>query len=214
MTETKFTWLPKFTQTLLSVPEEHQATLFRALALYGNYGEEPEFDDWALKAVFEALREDIDNNKNFRKAGSTGGRGNKKPENPSCCQAEGLEDAETPLCDDATPLLEISGNAETPSEVGFEKAPSIPYQSIPNQSIPDQPKGKGRRFTPPTAEEVAAYCSEKGYTFSPEAFTAFYESNGWRVGKNPMKSWKAACSTWQQREEPRKGGAHDEYSDL
>ena len=54
------------------------------------------------------------------------------------------------------------------------------------------------KFKKPTLDEVKEYCHEKGYTFSPNAFIDYYESNGWRVGKNPMKNWKAACSTWQR----------------
>lgn len=28
---------------------------------------------------------------------------------------------------------------------------------------------------------------------------AYYESNGWRVGKNPMKDWRAAARNWNAR---------------
>lgn len=56
------------------------------------------------------------------------------------------------------------------------------------------------KFTKPTPEELYAYCKEKGYTFGIGAFLDYYESNGWRVGRNPMKSWKAACGTWQRKE--------------
>jgi hypothetical protein len=62
-------------------------------------------------------------------------------------------------------------------------------------------KKASTRFVPPSLEEVRAYCESKGYSFDPEAFHAFYESKGWKVGKNPMKSWKAACVTWQKRRE-------------
>lgn len=55
---------------------------------------------------------------------------------------------------------------------------------------------KQKRFVPPTVDDVKAYITEKGYAFSAERFVAYYESNGWRVGKNPMKDWKAACRTW------------------
>ena len=58
-----------------------------------------------------------------------------------------------------------------------------------------QPK-KSERFVKPTIEEIQAHILEKGYTFDAEAFYAFYESNGWKVGKNPMKNWKMACTTW------------------
>lgn len=55
----------------------------------------------------------------------------------------------------------------------------------------------------PTVEEVQAYITEKGYHFSAEDFVAFYESNGWKVGKNPMKSWQAACRTWESNYKKR-----------
>ena len=55
------------------------------------------------------------------------------------------------------------------------------------------------KFEKPTVEEVAAYCAERGNDVDPEAFVAFYDSNGWRVGKNPMRDWKGAVRTWEQR---------------
>ena len=55
---------------------------------------------------------------------------------------------------------------------------------------------KEKRFIKPTIQEIQAHILEKGYTFDAEAFYAFYESNGWKVGKNPMKNWKMACTTW------------------
>lgn len=48
------------------------------------------------------------------------------------------------------------------------------------------------RFYPPTVDEVRAYCIEKGYTVDADRFVDYYTSNGWKVGKNPMKDWKAA----------------------
>ena len=62
-------------------------------------------------------------------------------------------------------------------------------------------KGKTSRFTPPTLQEVKNYIKEKGYSIDAEAFIAFYDSNGWLVGKNKMKSWKSAVTTWAKREE-------------
>ena len=59
---------------------------------------------------------------------------------------------------------------------------------------------RARVFEPPTVDEVAAYCKEKGYTFDPESFVAFYASKDWYIGKNKMKSWHDACVTWQKRQ--------------
>jgi len=55
----------------------------------------------------------------------------------------------------------------------------------------------------PTVEEVQTYIDEKGYHFSAEAFVAYYESNGWKVGKNPMRSWKSACVTWEANQKKK-----------
>lgn len=61
------------------------------------------------------------------------------------------------------------------------------------------------RFTRPTLEEIRSYSSSRGGKVDPEQFFAYYESNGWRVGKNPMKDWKAALRNWEQREKARSG---------
>lgn len=78
-----------------------------------------------------------------------------------------------------------------------------------------QDKTKRERFAPPSVEEVREYIAEKGYRFDAESFVAFYESKGWKVGREPMKSWKAACTTWDKRRGEEKGGGDaSPYSDL
>ena len=63
----------------------------------------------------------------------------------------------------------------------------------------DKDKGeKRKRFTPPTVEEVRAYCEERNNGIDPERFVNFYSSKGWMVGKNKMKDWKAAVRTWEK----------------
>lgn len=70
---------------------------------------------------------------------------------------------------------------------------------------PDNSPAKRKRaapFTPPTQEEVTAYCQEKGYTFDPVQFWNHYEANGWVQGRGkPVRKWQACCVTWQQREQ-------------
>ena len=59
-------------------------------------------------------------------------------------------------------------------------------------------KPKRKRFIPPTVSEVSYYCRERQNSVDPEKFVDYYESNGWKVGKNPMKDWKAAVRTWER----------------
>jgi len=56
------------------------------------------------------------------------------------------------------------------------------------------------KFIKPNIEEIKTYCSTRKNTINPQSFLDFYESNGWKVGKNPMKDWKAAIRTWETRE--------------
>lgn len=63
-------------------------------------------------------------------------------------------------------------------------------------------RAAAQRFTPPTVSEVEAYAKEKGYTsqeFSPSYFVDFYQSKGWKVGRDPMKDWKASVRMWVSR---------------
>ncbi len=62
----------------------------------------------------------------------------------------------------------------------------------------EKAKRKGR-FIKPSVEEVAAYCRERGNAVDPDEFFDFYESKGWRVGKEQMRDWKAAVRTWEKR---------------
>lgn len=59
---------------------------------------------------------------------------------------------------------------------------------------------KERRFIPPTIEEVIAYCLERKNNVDPHKWHAWYSANGWMVGKNKMKDWKAAVRTWENKE--------------
>jgi len=61
----------------------------------------------------------------------------------------------------------------------------------------EQPKAK-KRFIPPTLDEVKQYCAERKNNVDAERFYNYYTSNGWHVGKNKMKDWKAAVRTWER----------------
>ena len=55
-----------------------------------------------------------------------------------------------------------------------------------------------KRFAKPTIEEVADYCNERQNDVDAEKFYDYYSSNGWKVGKNAMKDWKASVRTWEK----------------
>lgn len=87
--------------------------------------------------------------------------------------------------------------------------PTLP-QHTANADIENREREKskskniGDKHHHPTLEEVKEYCSERGNKVDPERWFDYYTSNGWRVGKNPMKDWKAAVRTWERGESKAK----------
>ncbi len=72
-------------------------------------------------------------------------------------------------------------------------------QSSPNNlDIDNLENKKVYGFVKPTLEEVTAYCLERGKGVDPQKWYNHYSANGWMVGKNPMKDWKAAVRTWER----------------
>ena len=114
------------------------------------------------------------------------------------------------------------------------------YQTVANDSKDNQSEAKGShkekkrnnkekegnekeainivpltRFVPPTEDEVALYCIERRNHVNAQKFVDYYSSNGWKVGRNPMKDWKAAVRTWEKSEITEKDYQREmEYSDL
>ena len=107
--------------------------------------------------------------------------------------------------------------AEQPTNNHNEEYKEI--KEIKNNIISIKEKNKKEKSQNPTLEEIQAYCREKNYAMDAEEFFNYYESNGWRVGKNPMKNWKAAVANWMKREREygagkKKGLTYDERHPL
>lgn len=49
----------------------------------------------------------------------------------------------------------------------------------------------------PSFEELSAYCAARGKGVDPQKWFDHYSANGWKVGRNSMKDWKAAVRTWE-----------------
>lgn len=68
---------------------------------------------------------------------------------------------------------------------------------------------KSKRFIRPTVEQVQEYCNSRNNGISGQEFVDYYDSKGWKVGKSPMKDWKAAVRTWENNRK----GMYNEQSD-
>lgn len=60
-----------------------------------------------------------------------------------------------------------------------------------------------KRFTPPSVDEVAAYCRERRNGVDAQRFVDFYTASGWMRGKTPVRDWKACVRTWERNDNAR-----------
>lgn len=82
-------------------------------------------------------------------------------------------------------------------------------EEVEANTLPVVAKPKAKRFVKPNRTEVSEEFFRKGSPHcndDADAFLNHYESNGWKVGKNPMKNWKAAIAQWVKRNEDKATG--------
>jgi len=105
-----------------------------------------------------------------------------------------LQDNSRSSAGEVPPEVEVEVEVEVEEEGDRTRSPAAP---LPSKKLTPS-NGK---FQIPTVEEVAEYCRKRGKGVNPLRFHAYYTSIGWKVGKNPMKNWKAAIvSTWEKGE--------------
>ena len=99
----------------------------------------------------------------------------------------------------STECIQVVNTPETQVRLGKDRLGKVRIEDERGASKP--------RFSPPSVEEVKAYCEERKNGIDAEAFVAFYESKGWKVGNTPMKSWKSAIITWEKKRGVQTGKA-------
>ena len=79
-----------------------------------------------------------------------------------------------------------------------EEILDIRYKDSEKEKESKADKPPRTRFVPPSLSDVQAYCQERQNGVDAQRFIDYYTSNGWKVGKNSMKDWKAAVRTWER----------------
>ena len=93
-----------------------------------------------------------------------------------------------------TNLRQISEKSPPEIEIEIEKEIKIEKEIDSSASTTT----KRKRFEKPTLSEIKEYCIERNNNVDAQHFYDYYESNGWKVGKNSMKNWQAAVRTWEK----------------
>lgn len=196
--------------------------LFLAVCDYAENGTIPDYPSKAWGVCFELMRGAID--KSAQKYAETCARNREKAnkrwnnQRQDTTECNGMHE-DTNECtgiqthaDDANltkPNLTKPNYSSEDNSLNAAVCNGIPQDTGVYDGIPPNTKGKrsAKRFTPPTVDDVRAYCEERGNHVDAQRFVDFYTANGWKVGKNSMKDWKAAVRTWERSDSQQKGGA-------
>lgn len=100
-----------------------------------------------------------------------------------------------------TPMLQ-SGYGDIEKEKELEKDKEIDNKCAST-------KQKRKRFVKPTISDIEQYCSEKNISINAQQFIDYYESNGWKVGRNSMKDWQATVRRWASNNYGKKKSSKD-----
>lgn len=114
-----------------------------------------------------------------------------------------------------TNLRQISEKSPPEIEIELEKDIEIEKEI---DSSAKSTTTKRKRFEKPTLSQITQYCLERNNCVNAEQFYDYYESNGWKVGKNAMKDWKACVRTWERNgyDKPikKKNNKQDALNDM
>ena len=104
--------------------------------------------------------------------------------------------------------LEKKSNAQTPTTTDLTSntpnalpngCRTVAEQRVNTKILNKSISGKKQAFIPPTISKIQSFIQEKNLSVDAESFYYHYESQGWMIGKNKMKSWTATIQNWNRR---------------
>lgn len=169
-----------------TMQQRDKESYYTALIEFLYYGVEPDLKGAAL-SVMTAIRPSLEESRTRIANGRKGGR-------PKKSQTPESEKANSPKSEKLNAENEESQPTEFEKTKGKSKGKSI---NSSNEEL-------NGRFKRPTQDEVARYASGIGHpSFDAQKFMDYYNANGWKVGRNPMKDWQATVRNWIRRDEPQ-----------
>ena len=209
MERESFVFYRSFYEGIKELPRDIQGEVLTAIMEYGLNGVTTENQKPITKAMFALIKPQLDaNNQRFENGklgaehGKKGGRPRKeKPqENPKKTPKKPQDNPTlTPNVNDN---VNVNDNDISFLEKKKQKSDVVFSDSdtpIETSETPKEQGGGRKRFNIPTPEEVQAYCEDRKNGILGQQFCDFYSSKGWKIGKEPMKDWKAAVRTWEMR---------------
>ena len=185
--------------------DAEQAQLFRAILDYGESGIDPGFEN-RLGLVWDFVKPMIDRDADRYKeiqekramAGSRGGQmkasKSKRNEANRANASFASDDVAKESNNSKTKQIKPSTTTTTATTTATDTT------TLDCIGAENRPTTTRQRFQSPSVDDVKNYAEGKGLSINPEAFVDYYTANGWKVGKNPMRDWKAAVRTWTRKD--------------
>ena len=156
---------------------ETRAKVYDAVMDYAFDGTEPN-ETGVVMAMFLMMKPIIDANNQRYENGCKGGR----PKNQI-----------------KTEIKPKENQNETKAEPNKDKDKDVDKDKEEKENVKEK-VAHAPTFKKPTLEEVKAYCVERNNGVDAERWMDYYTANGWKVGRNSMKDWKATVRTWEKGE--------------
>ena len=184
-----------------SLSDTKAGKLSKMIMTYGINGDETSSDDEAINAIFEMIKDKLDEDaiayeEKVKKRSDAGKKG----------MANRWHNG----------IITNDNNVITNDNTVKQCITNITDTDTVTDTV--LPKGNSiiKRFTPPTLPDVTSYFAEKGITDPKEAekFIDFYSSKGWMIGKNKMKDWRAAVRNWIKGIDKTKSGKVTQFNSF
>lgn len=200
-----FTFYRSFRDAIAKLPDGEQLAIYKAIADFALDGVEPngEMLCGIGGVIWELIRPNLAASWRKYEAGKMGGAPLGSRNNPKGRGARTNQELTT---------NQPRTNQELTNKGEIDKG-EIEKENIRVEGKP-QPQ-TAKRFSPPSIVEVENHIKEKGYTnVVAQHFWDYYNSNGWMVGKNKMKSWQSAVRMWEHRadKQPQTKNSNYEYN--
>ncbi len=180
-------WLPLFE----GMTDEQAGKLFKAICSYQSGEDVERPNDRLLGAIYDMIaaqfaEDDAKYEETCQKNAENGRKGGRPKKHLVLDETEGFLEKPT----------ETERFFQKPKKADKDKDKD---KDLEKEKDKKEKVASAPRFVKPTVSEVSAYCRERANGINPESFVDFYEAKGWKVGSQPMKDWRAAVRTWEQR---------------
>ncbi len=188
MAANSFTFFASYYEALRYLPDDGCGKMLKAMCEYAFSDNEPQFSDPTQQGYWTLIKPILNRSIERSKAGRQGGNNGL-----GISRNIGNSNASKKI---ANTEQNKSKTIQERNGIGVEKEME---RNGNGNGVIDTKRAPVARFVPPSVEDVAAYCKERGNGIDAQHFVDFYAARGWKYGNTQIKDWQACVRTWEQR---------------